>query len=182
MQNKKVDMPNLVKTVNNDCINKLVEDHIYLANKIAMSIYKRVMSKGAYYGVDVDDLKGVAYLGLIKTALKFDETRGIPFSHYASICVKGYVLDSIRDKYRINRIAREVKVKTKFSLKDKKRIEKTRAPGRLSTPIDSKTNCLCCGHSKGIHDRDIACFGLDGLCRCDGFMVRQPMKIKFEER
>ena len=80
--------------------NKLVEDHLDLAESIA-----RGVATGLPPCYDLDDLVSVGYLGLIKAATSYrpKEHGNTPFSAYARPVVRGAIIDSVRrGKYAEN--------------------------------------------------------------------------------
>ncbi len=70
-----------------------VEDYIPLVRKIASSIYKRLPD---YAGVEFEDLVGVGYVGLMEAKHHFDEEKNASFGTYASIIIRGRILDYLR--------------------------------------------------------------------------------------
>jgi RNA polymerase sigma factor for flagellar operon FliA len=69
---------------------KLILDYIPLANKIAWQKSKKTPNS-----ITFEDLKSVAYLGLVEAANKFDPNKG-PFYIYASIKINGHIIDHLR--------------------------------------------------------------------------------------
>ena len=55
--------------------------------------------------VDPEELTGAGNLGLVKAALKFDPTRGVPFAVYARIRIRGEIQDQMRRDSNISRHA-----------------------------------------------------------------------------
>ena len=70
-----------------------VEDYIPLVKKIASSIYKRLPD---YSEVEFDDLVGAGYVGLMEVKQHFDENKKTSFGTYASILIRGRILDYLR--------------------------------------------------------------------------------------
>jgi RNA polymerase sigma-B factor len=70
--------------------NRLVEAHRGLAASIAHDYRGR--------GVELDDLVQIAMLGTLKAVERFDPTRGIPFSSFASRTVNGEIKRYFRDR------------------------------------------------------------------------------------
>ena len=70
-----------------------VEDYIPLVKKIASSIYKRLPD---YSEVEFDDLVGAGYIGLMEAKQHFDENKKTSFGTYASILIRGRILDYLR--------------------------------------------------------------------------------------
>jgi RNA polymerase sigma-B factor len=70
--------------------NRLVEAHRGLAASIAHDYRGR--------GVELDDLVQIAMLGTLKAVERFDPSRGIPFSSFASRTVNGEIKRYFRDR------------------------------------------------------------------------------------
>jgi RNA polymerase sigma-B factor len=70
--------------------NQLVEAHRGLAASIANDYRGR--------GVELDDLVQIAMLGTLKAVERFDPSRGIPFSSFASRTVNGEIKRYFRDR------------------------------------------------------------------------------------
>ena len=70
-----------------------------------MNIVKNIASK--YYtdkiGLDYEDLVSYGVMGLIDARKKFDESRGVKFSTYASIRVSSFIIDEIRKYSPVSR-------------------------------------------------------------------------------
>lgn len=60
--------------------------------------------------IDVEDLYSVGLLGLIQAVRRFDPTLGVTFASYASMRIRGAVLDELR---RIDWMSRSLRVKAK---------------------------------------------------------------------
>ena len=56
--------------------------------------------------VDIDDLIGVGYIGLMDAADKFDPKRGVKFDTYAGIRIRGAMMDELRNQDWVPRTAR----------------------------------------------------------------------------
>ena len=56
---------------------RLVEDNIGLAHHVVWNF------KSTGVVLELDDLRSLAYLGLVKAAIKFDKDRGCTFSTFA---------------------------------------------------------------------------------------------------
>lgn len=69
-----------------------VEDHLGLARLIAHKYYNVVKSKYSY-----DEIESTAYMGLIRAANNFDESKGFKFSSYAIPTIAGEIKRMIRD-------------------------------------------------------------------------------------
>jgi RNA polymerase sigma factor for flagellar operon FliA len=71
--------------------DKIVEKYIPLVKYIASRV---ILGKSKY--VEYDDLVGYGMVGLMDAMNKFDESKGMKFSTYASIRIKGAMIDEIR--------------------------------------------------------------------------------------
>lgn len=71
-----------------------------------MPLVKHIASK--YYtskmGMEYEDLVSYGVMGLIDATNKFDESRGVKFSTYASIRISSYIIDEIRKYSPISRM------------------------------------------------------------------------------
>lgn len=70
---------------------KLVEDHLDLANKAARMVYSRVKQH-----VQFDELVSLGTIGLAEAAQRFDPSRGVPFGAYAWYRTQGAIIDGLR--------------------------------------------------------------------------------------
>ena len=88
-------MPTTMDNKKNMSLNeekkKLVQDHIYLVKRIASKIAMFLPRH-----IDVDDLVNEGIMGLLDAAARFNANCGMNFSSYATIRVKGAILDSLR--------------------------------------------------------------------------------------
>jgi RNA polymerase sigma factor for flagellar operon FliA len=71
--------------------SKLVEEHLWLVKKIALHLKARLPRH-----ILLDDLIQSGTLGLIEAAQKFQTDKGAAFTTYASIRVRGSILDELR--------------------------------------------------------------------------------------
>ena len=76
---------------------KLVLNHIYLADKIAVQMFSKLKNK-----YSLDELKSSAYLGLIDAAEKYEVDNNKPFENFARKRIKGAILDEAKDDKRYN--------------------------------------------------------------------------------
>lgn len=75
--------------------NKLIEENLFLAKKIASDKKKSLPNF-----IDFEDLQSAAYLGLVEAANRFDASRGIAFSTFAYPRIFGAILDYLRQNYK----------------------------------------------------------------------------------
>lgn len=74
---------------------QLVCAHELLARKIAGTFYKPYVG-----GLEFDDVLSYAKIGLVSAANRFDPSRGLKFSTFASPRIVGAILDGFRQEYR----------------------------------------------------------------------------------
>lgn len=77
---------------------EIVKKYIPLVKYIASRV---IIGKSKY--IDYEDLVGYGMIGLMDAINKFDETKGMKFSSYASIRIKGAMIDEIRKNSPISK-------------------------------------------------------------------------------
>lgn len=115
-----------VKTHNAQLKDKLTEHYVHLVKLVAGRL-------GIYLNqyIDLDDLVGYGVLGLIDAIDKFDPDKNVKFETYASLRIRGAILDAIR---KLDWIPRTLRKKQKDI--DKIYIELESKLGR--TPVDQE--------------------------------------------
>ena len=88
------------KTKDKKLRDKLVEEHLYLAEILA----KKYVGKG----IDYDDLYQVASLGVLLAVERFDPSRGYRFSSYVTPTVIGEIKRYFRDRGWVIRVPRRI--------------------------------------------------------------------------
>lgn len=78
--------------MNKQEFEKRVLDNLYIVKIIASKLYARIPS-----GIELEDLVHTGILGLIDAVRKYDPTKGTRFSTYASLRIKGAILDELRN-------------------------------------------------------------------------------------
>lgn len=81
-----------VNEMDNAEFEKQVLDNLNIVKIIASKIYSRIPS-----GIELEDLVHTGVLGLIDAVRKYDPTRGTKFSTYASLRIRGAILDELRN-------------------------------------------------------------------------------------
>lgn len=71
---------------------KQVLDNLYIVKIIASKLYARIPS-----GIELEDLVHSGILGLIDAVRKYDPTKGTRFPTYASLRIRGAILDELRN-------------------------------------------------------------------------------------
>ena len=83
-----------------DAIISLVRAHMPLARKIAWQIHGRVRDL-----LDIDDMIQIGMTALIEAAQRFQDTGEATFGSYASIRVRGALVDHVRNNLTLTRTA-----------------------------------------------------------------------------
>jgi RNA polymerase sigma factor for flagellar operon FliA len=83
-----------------EAINTLVRAHIPLARKIAWQIHGRVRDL-----LDIDDMIQIGMTALIEAAQRYQDTGEATFGSYASIRVRGALVDHVRNNLTLTRTA-----------------------------------------------------------------------------
>ena len=79
-------------------INQLINDHTNLVKKISWHLHGRVNSI-----VDIEDIIQIGMLGLISAAQNYIPQKNASFASYASIRIKGEILDYLRKSSNLDR-------------------------------------------------------------------------------
>jgi len=79
-------------------INQLINDHTNLVKKISWHLHGRVN-----YIIDIEDIIQIGMLGLISAAQNYIPQKNASFASYASIRVKGEILDYLRKSSNLDR-------------------------------------------------------------------------------
>ena len=79
-------------------INQLINEHINLVKKISWHLHGRVNSI-----IDIEDIIQIGMLGLISAAQNYVPQKNASFASYASIRIKGEVLDYLRKSSNLDR-------------------------------------------------------------------------------
>lgn len=74
-------------------VNALVETHLHLVDHVVHQV-----ASGFPRHVDRDELRGAGSAGLVDAAHRYDPATGVPFARYASIRIRGAVLDATRTR------------------------------------------------------------------------------------
>ena len=71
--------------------NALVESHLALVGYSVNEVLARVPSH-----VSQSDLMSAGAMALVRAARSFDATKGVPFARYASLRIRGALVDELR--------------------------------------------------------------------------------------
>ena len=87
-------------------IEGLISSHTELVRKIAWQIHGR-----ARYITEIEDLVQIGYTGLIVAAQKYTPQEGASFASYASIRIRGAIVDYLRKSSNLCRTTIQIKKK-----------------------------------------------------------------------
>ena len=82
--------------------DKLVEDNVHLVKIIAYQVAVNLPPH-----IDVNDLMSSGTIGLLEAIDRFDESKGVQFNTYASIRVRGAIMDELRSMDWMTRSMRD---------------------------------------------------------------------------
>ena len=85
-------------------INELISQHTNLVKKISWHLHGRVNSI-----IDIEDIIQIGMLGLISAAQNYVPQKNASFSSYASIRIKGEILDYLRKSSNLDRTTITIK-------------------------------------------------------------------------
>jgi len=132
----------------NEVRNRLILDHIKMVKIIALKISARLPPH-----IEIDDLIHSGVLGLIDAAEKFDNKKGIKFATYASLRIKGAILDDLRHMDWATRTQRQkIKDLERITLDLNQRLGRPPSEEEMAAEmkIDLPELYLLLGQSKGI--------------------------------
>ena len=90
----------LARTGDIDLRNKLITDHLYIAEILAKKYVNR--------GIEYDDLYQVACMGLVFAIDRYDVSKGYEFSSFATPTIVGEIKRYFRDKGWVIRVPRRI--------------------------------------------------------------------------
>lgn len=119
---------------------ELIASHIHIVPLAIKNLYGRSMTK--------QDLIAEGNIGLIKAAKRFDLSRGVQFNTFATVAIRGYVKNAIRDNDSMVRPKRSDYEQGKF-IRTEPYEEETDGNDRLGDPLsqqpfDNVDNKLLC--------------------------------------
>ena len=79
------------RSANDSRVEGLILDHLWLVRHIVLRMKLRSSSSW-----DLENLEAAGVLGLVEAAKRFEPSRNVDFSYYASVRVRGAVVDEIR--------------------------------------------------------------------------------------
>lgn len=93
---EEIELARGVKAGDEQCFNRLVRSNL----RLVISIAKKYMNRG----MDLEDLIQEGNLGLLQAAAKFDGSRGVRFSTYATWWIRQSITRALSNKSRLIRV------------------------------------------------------------------------------
>lgn len=103
--------------------DRLVQESWPLVRRVALQVASRLPTQ-----VELSDLTQAGFLGLLDAASRFDEAKGVRFSTYAELRIRGSILDGLRE---LDWVPRSVR---------RRRRELEAAVGRLEARLERAPN------------------------------------------
>ena len=135
--------------------NQQVERHLHLARELAVRYSRRT-------GYDMDDLRQVGLLGLIKASRSYRPQTKVPFEVYARPHIRGEILHYLRDGVALVRLPRRVEEEAlrlsrlEMSPQEPREqmiLEQYRSKGTWQ-PLDNVVNATFCNQLMDLDQRD----------------------------
>ena len=114
---EEIRLTKLVKQGDRNALNKIIESNLKFVVSVA--------NKYRVTGIPLEDLINEGNIGLVKSAFRFDETRGFKFISYAVWWIRQSILQFIADQGRVVRLPANV---ANSMTKMKKNSEKLESP------------------------------------------------------
>ena len=135
--------------------NQQVERHLHLARELAVRYFRRT-------GYDMDDLRQVGLLGLIKASRSYRPQTKVPFEVYARPHIRGEILHYLRDGVALVRLPRRVEEEALRLSRlemgpqdpwEQMILEQYRSKGTWQ-PLDNVVNATFCNQLMDLDQRD----------------------------
>jgi len=131
---EEVELARRIKQGDQQALEKLTEANL----RFVVSVAKLYQNKGLSLG----DLINEGNLGLIKAAMRFDETRGFKFISYAVWWIRQGIMQALADQSRIvrlplNRVSALTKIGRAYSELEQE-FEREPSPGEIAEQLDMK--------------------------------------------
>ena len=91
----------------------LISTHMDLVKRIAWHLHGRVHS-----AIEIDDLLQIGYVGLITAAQKYSKQEGVAFASYASLRIRGAMVDHLRKSSNLCRTT--IQMRKRFTASEEK--------------------------------------------------------------
>ena len=97
-------------------VEELITDNLRLVQSIAWHLHARVSKV-----IEIDDLIQIGYYGLVTAAQKYTTQEGVNFSNYASLRIRGAMVDHLRKNSNLCRTT--IKMQQRFNHAEQKLIK-----------------------------------------------------------
>ena len=97
-------------------VEELITDNLRLVQSIAWHLHARVSKV-----IEIDDLIQIGYYGLVTAAQKYTPQEGVNFSNYASLRIRGAMVDHLRKNSNLCRTT--IKMQQRFNHAEQKLIK-----------------------------------------------------------
>lgn len=97
-------------------VEELITDNLRLVQSIAWHLHARVSKV-----IEIDDLIQIGYYGLVTAAQKYTPHEGVNFSNYASLRIRGAMVDHLRKNSNLCRTT--IKMQQRFNHAEQKLIK-----------------------------------------------------------
>ena len=97
-------------------VEELITDNLRLVQSIAWHLHARVSNV-----IEIDDLIQIGYYGLVTAAQKYTPQEGVNFSNYASLRIRGAMVDHLRKNSNLCRTT--IKMQQRFNHAEQKLIK-----------------------------------------------------------
>lgn len=97
-------------------VEELITDNLRLVQSIAWHLHARVSKV-----IEIDDLIQIGYYGLVTAAQKYTPQEGVNFSNYASLRIRGAMVDYLRKNSNLCRTT--IKMQQRFNHAEQKLIK-----------------------------------------------------------
>ena len=105
-----------VKYLTKPEVEELITDNFRLVQSIAWHLHARVSKV-----IEIDDLIQIGYYGLVTAAQKYTPQEGVNFSNYASLRIRGAMVDHLRKNSNLCRTT--IKMQQRFNHAEQKLIK-----------------------------------------------------------
>jgi RNA polymerase sigma factor FliA len=112
-------------------IDELIETHVHLVDHVVHQLAARFPRH-----VDRDELHGAGAAGLVDAAHRYDASTGVPFARYASIRIRGAILDATRTRdWATRRLRRDLRAIENATSSLEERLQRTPEDSEIAAEL-----------------------------------------------
>jgi RNA polymerase sigma factor FliA len=112
-------------------VSELIESHVHLVDHVVHQLAARFPRH-----VDRDELHGAGAAGLVDAAHRYDPSTGVPFARYASIRIRGAILDATRTRdWATRRLRRDLRAIEAATSTLEERLQRTPEEGEIAAEL-----------------------------------------------